>query len=243
MAIQLLAAPIGRAIGVSAMRSAIKRSATASAKDVVGSMNINVTSNISAVMKGLDAFGKNQMPFAMHRALNDTAFQVRHHIVKKTFPKSFDVKNRQFANNTFKVIRSPNKRKLIAIVHDKNEKDYLANQAEGGIKHKRGRYMAIPAQERPVIRGRAGYKRVHPETILNRPKSFVQTVNGQPMILERRTKKRYPLKRLYLLHDTDARIPKRFPFYEEGRRIANRNFPVNFRKQFKAALATAKRRS
>ena len=80
------------------------------------------------------------------------------------------------------------------------------------MKKKEGRFVAIPAQERPKVSGRKSYHRVHPRNVLNRPKAFVQNVNGQPMILERRTKKRYPLKRLYILHNASPVIPKRFPF-------------------------------
>ena len=233
---------LGRAVASSAVRNRLRQSRASAAQSLVQSVSVNVTSNISTVSKALDAFGKNQLPFATHRALNDTAFQVRNHIVKRTHPKSFDVKSRTFARAAYRVIRSPNKRKLEAAVVDRFEYDYLARQAEGGVKTKRGRYIAIPAQERPVVRSRASHAKNNPRTILANPKAFQQNVDGQDMILQRRTKKRYPLKRMYLLHEQDVRIPKRFPFYEEGTRIANRNFAVNFRKRFAEARSTAGRR-
>jgi len=204
-------------------------------------MQINVKSNISAVTKAIDAFGKNQMPFATSRALNDTAFSVRKHIVDTTYPKSFQVKNPRFASAMFRVGKST-KRKLVASVFDRFGKDYMVNQAEGGMKEKRGRYTAIPAQDRPAIRGRAGYERNKPRTVLGKPKVFVQNVGGQDMILERRTKKPYPLKRLYLLEEKNIRIPKRFPFYEQGNAVAQRDFSRAFRKRFAEAKRTARRR-
>ena len=79
-------------------------------------MQISVKSNISAFAKAMDAFGKNQIPFATHRAINKTAFDVRDEIVKETFPRSFDVKAKQFARQAFRVDRSPNKRKLMYCV-------------------------------------------------------------------------------------------------------------------------------
>jgi len=204
-------------------------------------LNITVGSNIGQLARTIDAFGKQQLPFATHRAINQTAFDVRNEIVKQTFPRSFDMKAKQFARQAFRVERSPNKRKLVARVYDRFGKDYLVNQAEGGTKKKRGRYMSIPAQERPRVSGKATYNRVHPRTVLNRPKAFVQKVGDQHMILERRTKERYPLKRLYLLHQTDAQIPKRFPFYEDARKKVGRVFDKHFATYFAAAKRTAKR--
>ena len=249
MAIQLLAAPLlfagrivvgGARLGLRVgFRGGLNRRAVANA--VSGSMSINVTSNLPAFAKAVDAFGKNQMPFALHRAINSTAFDVRNHIVEQTYPKSFDVKARQFGKQAFRVERSPNKRKLVARVYDRFKKDYLANQAEGGIKHKRGRYIAIPAQERPRVSGKATYNRTHPRTVLTRPKSFVQSVDGQQMILERRTKNRYPLKRMYLLHESDVQIRKRFPFYEQSQMSTRKRFNAHFTKFFNAAKRSAKR--
>jgi hypothetical protein len=177
----------------------------------------------------------------MHRAINDAAFAVRKEIVERTYPQSFLVKNRSFAKAMFRVERSPNKRRLFARVYDRFEKDYMVNQAEGGFKKKRGQYLAIPAQDRPVVKSRSSYNRNAPRTLLQKPKVFAQDVNGQPMILERRTKKRYPLKRLYILEEQDARIPKRFPFYERGQAVARKAFADNFATRFKQAKRTARR--
>jgi hypothetical protein len=236
MAIPILAAGARAAAG-----AAIRGSASKGAASAVGSMNINVTSNVSAVAKAIDAFGKNQIPFATHRALNDTAFAVRKEIVERTYPQSFIVKNRSFARAMFRVQRSPNKRTLTAAVFDQLGREYMVDQAEGGFKVPRGRSIAIPAQDRPAVRGRASYDRHKPRTVLGRPRAFVQRVGDQEMILERRTKNRYPLKRLYLLEQRTLRIPKRFPFYEQGGRTAQREFEKAFRIRYRQALRTARR--
>jgi len=205
-------------------------------------MEIKVTTNISTIAKAIDAFGKDQIPFATHRALNDTAFALRKHIVEKTYPKSFEVKNKSFARAMFRVERSPSKRKLSAAVYDRLGRNYMVDQAEGGIKTPRGKSIAIPGQDRPQVRGRASYNRHKPRTVLGRPRAFVQKVGNQEMILERRTQKRYPLKRLYLLEQQPVRIPKRFPFYEDGGRKARADFDKYFAKRFREARMTARRR-
>lgn len=210
------------------------------------SIEINMETNISAMAKALDAFGKDQLPFATSKALNDAARAVRETIIDKTYPKSFDPKSKGFPKAAF-FREFANKRKLEARVFDRFEKDYLVNQAKGGIKQKRGRFVAIPAQERPKVSGRATYRRVSPRTVLNKPKAFVQNVNGQPMILERRTKNRYPLKRLYILHDGNPRIPKRFPFYEVAMNVAQKTFdkrlPVRFKEAKKSAFSKSRRKA
>ena len=94
-------------------------------------MNINLTTNASKVQKAIQGFSK-QMPFAMSQALNSTAFDIRRQIVDRTYPQSFKVKNKRFANAMFRVEKA-SKRKLSA-VFDRLGKDYMAMQAEGGDK-------------------------------------------------------------------------------------------------------------
>ena len=106
-------------------------------------MNINLTTNASKVQKAIQGFSK-QMPFAMSQALNSTAFDIRRQIVDRTYPQSFNVKNKRFANAMFRVEKA-SKRKLSAAVFDRLGKDYMAMQAEGGTKLPRGRNIAIPA--------------------------------------------------------------------------------------------------
>jgi|11BtaG_2_1085332.scaffolds.fasta_scaffold10814_1 hypothetical protein len=204
-------------------------------------MNINISSNISTLAKAIDAFGKNQIPFATHRALNDTAFALRGNTIDRTYPKSFDVKNKQFPRALLRVKRSRSKRDLVAEVYDHLGREYMTDQAEGGTKTPRGTSVAIPARDRPRVRGRASYNRYKPRTILGRPRAFIQKVGDQTLILERRTKNRYPLKLLYLLHEGQVRIPSRFPFYKEGLPYAQKHFNKFFAKQFAAAKRTARR--
>ena len=253
MAIQLLAAPlsfVGRiAVGGAVRRAVgggINRGAVAQA--AAGAMSINVTSNLPAFAKAIDAFGKNQMPFAMSQALNDAAFETRRNTIERVWPSDVDAKNRSFMKAAMMPIRGNNratKKKLRAIVQNHPtgamHKDYLQRLAVGGLKRANGRSIAIPAQDRPPVRGRAGYNRNAPRTVLDRPKAFKQTVGGQQMILERRTKKPYPLKRLYLLEQRSLNVPKQFSFYEDSQRFAGKAFNRNFGKRFAAAKRSAKR--
>ena len=63
-------------------------------------MQINVTSNLSTIAKAIDAFGKDQIPFATARALNDTAKDVRANTINRVWRNDVNVRNKNFMNIT-----------------------------------------------------------------------------------------------------------------------------------------------
>jgi len=202
-------------------------------------MQISVKSNISAVTKALDAFGKRQIPFATSLALNDAAFAVRKEIVERTYPDSFTVRNKRFAGAMFRVGKA-SKRNLTATVSDVLGRDYMTMQAEGGIKRPRGRNIAIPSRQiKRTATGKVPMAK-QPRNVLG-GKGYRTTLrSGQPVIAEnvgRGAAKRQRV--LYLLEPT-ARIPKRFPFYERGRKVAQTSFARAFNKRFAQARRTAR---
>ena len=210
---------------------------------------INVTTNLSTVTKALDAFGKNQMPFAMSQALNDAAFEVRKDTIERVWPRSITQRNPAFMKAMLMPIRGDNratKRRLRSIVQNyqtgTRNKDYLQRLAVGGIKRPNGNNIAIPANDMPT-RAKGGVTIGNrPRNILNKPKVFKNRLpNGQEFIARRRTKKRYPLQMLYLL-EPDGQVKKQFPFYEEAEKVGQRAFAQNFRKRFAQAKRTARRR-
>lgn len=204
-------------------------------------MQINMKSNISAVTKAMDAFGKNQIPYATSRALNDTAFAVRNQIVEKTYPQSFTVRNKRFASTMFRVGKST-RRKLVATVFDRLGRDYMVDQAKGGIKKPRGNSIAIPTRNVKRLASGKVSKAKQPRNLLNGKAYKTKLKNGQEVIAQETgrgaTKKQ---KVLYILEQT-ASIPKRFSFYEDGQRIAQRDFNKNFANWFREAKRTAKGR-
>ena len=66
-------------------------------------MQFNVASNISAFTKAMDAFGKNQLPFAYAKAINDTAKDVRGQIIEKTWPNDITQRNKNFMRGMAKL--------------------------------------------------------------------------------------------------------------------------------------------
>jgi hypothetical protein len=247
MAFPIIAA-VGRLAIGGASRGAITTAATGKIAKTLSGANINVQTNLKAVEKAIDAFGKNQIPFAMANTLNDAAFQIRKNTIENVWTKDVKVKNPAFMRAVMMPIKGDNratKRKLRAIVQNypsgNRHKDFLQRLAVGGIKSPRGRSIAIPASDMP-LRARGGVTaRNRPRPLLDRPKVFRQRVGGQDMILQRATKKPYPLKRLYILEQGSVKIDNQFSFYEDADRLSQRVMRENFRKNFARAKASARR--
>jgi len=204
-------------------------------------MQINVSSNIDALTRGLDDFAKRRIPGVTAGALDDTAFAVRKEIVERVYPKSFTVRNKAFPRVMFRVGKA-SKRNLVATVSDVLGRDYMVNQAKGGIKRPRGNNIAIPSRE--IKRTGTGKvpKAKQPRNVLGRRGYKTKLDSGQPVIAEqvgRGANKRQRV--LYILEQT-ARIPKRFPFYERGRKVALKTFPRQFNIRMARAIAGAKMR-
>ena len=246
MAIPLIGAGIARIAGGSAVRRAVQSQTKASVASAVSGLDIQVESNLSAFTKALDVFGKDQLPFATSKALNDTAFIVRNTIVEETFPRSFDVKNKRFAGVAFKVDPAK-KRKLEARVFDRLNKDFLALQESGGTKRPRGNSIAIPTDEIRVT-GRGVSKARRPRQLLQSGKRAFRTKSktGQDIIAQRRGKKRYPLKVLYVL-EPQADIKPRFPFYTVAQLSAQKTFekrlPIRLKEAKNDAFSKSQRRA
>lgn len=204
-------------------------------------MQINMKSNISAVSKAVDAFGKNQMPFATSQALNSTAFAVRKEIVERTYPRSFTQRNKRFASTMFRVGKA-NKRRLIASVFDRLGRDYMVDQAEGGIKKPRGSNIAIPTQHIKRLASGKVSKARQPRNLLNGKAYKTKLKSGQEVIAQQTGRGANKKQKVLYILEQQATIPKRFRFYEDGQRIAQRDFTKNFAKAFRDAKRTAKRR-
>jgi hypothetical protein len=241
-----LALGLGR--GISRTFGSGRRLATKdAAQAVLGGMSLNLSSNLTTVQKALDAFGRNQLPFATAMALNDAAFEVRKDTIERVWPKSVKLRNPAFMKAVMMPIRGENratKRNLTATVQNfpsgARNRDYLQRLAVGGVKTANGRSIAIPAEDMR-LRSRGGVTAGNrPRALLDKPRVFRQMVGGQEMILQRRGKARYPLKRLYLLEQQPMRIDDQFDFYGEGMRTAKRSMATNFNKRFRQAKRSAK---
>jgi hypothetical protein len=205
-------------------------------------MQINVKSNISAFAKAMDAFGRDHIPAATANALTTTAFNVRKQIVDDTYPSSFTVRNKRFASAMFRV-EPASKRNLTARVYDKLGRDYMTTQAEGGFKRPRGSNIAIPSRQ--IKRTATGKvpKGKQPRNVLGGKAYKTKLDSGQEVIAEQTGRGAARKQRVLYLLEKIARIPKRFPFYEDANKTAGRMFDRNFKKSFAFAKQTARRKA
>ena len=146
-------------------------------------LSLNVGSNINQVAGWLTNVQRKQLPFATAGALTDTAFDVRKHVVEKTFPRDFDIKNKRFAAATLRVEKA-NQRKLRAAVYDRLGREYLETQARGGgIKRLTGQWISIPTHHiKRTAAGKIG-KAKRPRNIVNKPNVFFRHQGPTPDIV------------------------------------------------------------
>ncbi len=87
-------------------------------------LNLNVGSNADQIVVWAMNVQQRQLPFTTAGAPTDTAFDVRKHVIEKTFPRGFDLKSKRFAAGALDVDKA-NKRKVRATDHDWPGREYL----------------------------------------------------------------------------------------------------------------------
>ena len=143
-------------------------------------MQITLKSNFIQFAERIGA-ARKQVPFAVANTLTDIAFMAREEIVQKTYPRSFNVKNKRFAGVVFRVDKA-NKRTLTASIYDRIARAggkgsvYLARHESGGIKTSRSSTnVAIPGRKvKNYIRGASGQVKAQykPKALLMQPNFF-----------------------------------------------------------------------
>lgn len=226
------------------------QAATQAARFLVGSagdatssrpaIGIDISSNMRQFQKSLNSFERKQLPFAMMRTINDTLFSVRKQIVTKTYPRAFSVRDKRFASNAFRVEKA-SKRKLEGRVYDRLDRANLYLHATGGIKRAKTGSLAIPSRYVKDRRtGRGIRKTLLPREVLSTPKGHKAKGRGGNLIFQEYGPKGSKRRLLYTLKPA-AKIDKRFMFYEDAKRTADRKFNRQFKVNFRKALKTARR--
>lgn len=203
-------------------------------------LQIDITSDIDAAMKDVDAFFWREVPFGTAGALNATIFDVRRHIVEVTYPRSFEVRNRAFPRVLFRIMPKATKRKLETMLVQHLDRGYVAMHADGGTKRGRsGGRVAIPDKPEKM-RTKNGRIRAtnKPRRIVDRKDVFVVEKGSRKFILKR-GRKGAKNELLYSIVP-EAQIKKSFRFYEDAEKVTLRVFSGHWNTQMDRAIRSSR---
>lgn len=194
---------------------------------------ISVKHDLDKLQRTLKYWEKKQVPFAASQALNDLAFLIRNDTVKVLWPRSVQVKQKNFARAAFRVQKA-NKRRLTSAVYDSLNRQVFRRQIDGGIRLPySSTHLAIPTRNALTASGRI--KKV---AQLGSPKLFKMALRkrNEPGLWIRNSK---GLKLMYTL-ELRANVKKAFPFFEFGKRTAAIHWSWFMDRRLKVALKTAR---
>lgn len=176
-----------------------------------------------------------QVTFALASSLTAVAKEGQAAVVKD-LQGTFTLRGQWFKpSNRFGIKITPAKKtQLFSEV--KTAADWLALHEAGGTKTPDGRHIAIPTglvrrTKRQVI-ARAQRPR-------NLKRAFLVEGRGGPVLVQRTTKKPYPIVPLYGL-ERSAKVRKQSTVFEPTFLVVTRRFGEIFYRQLKRALETAK---
>jgi len=221
-------------------------------------MQITLKSNFIQFAERIGA-ARRQVPFAVANTLTDIAFMARTEIVEKTYPRSFQVKNKRFAGVVFRVDKA-NKRTLTASIYDRIARAggkgsaYLARHESGGTKTSQSSTnVAIPGRKvKQFIRGASGQVKnsYRPTTLLGKPNFWKgrlkKTGNEAIFGRELNVKTGKAMRgvkgevKVYYILKPQAHIKKSFPYYDAIKKVAHQNLQRSFTKNLAKAMATRK---
>ena len=176
---------------------------------------------------------QQQLPFALSRSLNESAFATRSALIQD-WPKHVTARNPSFIGWALGV-RKSTKADLSVTINDERAqgRGHLALHADGGMKPAKGR-LAIPG--RNVKWGRHGV--VSTQRPKNLKNKFVK--NGKIYVVTGRGKRK-TIKRMYVLASS-ARIKKDVPLRETFRASMIREMNERAPRLMLEAMRTAIRR-
>lgn len=182
--------------------------------------------------RSLNAFS-NQVPFALARALNDSAELARSDL-PQTWAEHITVRNPRFlkAALSTKGTRAT-KARLSVEIYDRLGRANLFLHDQGGSRKPRGAAIAVPSKALQAARTSKGVpKGLRPRAI---PNSFVK---GDVLYQRTGKGKNRGLKLMYVLRP-QTRISPDVPFHREFDRIMRREVPRQFGVRLEQAMKTA----
>lgn len=200
--------------------------------------------DIDQCLRDTQNFFREQVPFAVSMALNNTAFDVRHHEVNVVYPASFAVRNQAFPKQLWRVGKKATKRDLVAEVQQNTIKgllyDWPARHADGGTKipHRQHSRVAIPVEPEKVRRsGGAVAKGMRPRNLKRR---YIVSKGDKLLVFKRVGRGKKETSELMYVLAHSARIEQRFPFYSTASAKAIEVFSGHYSAGMDKAINTSR---
>ena len=197
-------------------------------------MQISMKSDISKATAKLRDAQRKQIPFAVSKALSDTAWDVAKEEARQ-MPIKLD-RPIPFSMKAFGVIRAT-KSKLVASVFIKPiQAAYLKYQVEGGTRRPKGKAMPVPGDIRLNQYGNMTKGKI--KALLADPRNFSGVIHGNGGIWQRQ--KNGGVKLLVAWEQTAQYERDRFPFYKIAVGKAKAVIGRNLSKAIASALRSSK---
>ena len=200
-------------------------------------IEISVQSEIRRVLGQLETFSSRQIPFAIAKALTDTAKDVQAE-VKRDIPSKFTLR-RQWIVQGIRIIAAT-KQNLTAFVYSKDSATFMGRQEQGGEKHPmKGRRIAVPTN---AVRRTKTQIISRSELPANLTNSFVlEGKDGRTWIAKRFNKgQRAGVQLMYQLLPS-TRVKPRLGLRSTGDLVIRRRFTGKLIAALQAALSSARR--
>lgn len=192
-------------------------------------MEIVIKHNIDDMVKKLNMVQRQQVPFAMSRAMNDTAIDAQTAVVGRA-ATVFNNRKKWWIKGSRRTgirVDFSNKRNLVAAVYSNA---YFADlQEEGGIKRPIGRKLAVPTGKTP--------KRLHKSDGVRKAKQDSKVFSDRRGVFRRMARNRL---KLLFTWTSQAVVPMRFGFMKTAKNRAQQRIRRHFARRLKQALRTAK---
>ncbi len=194
-------------------------------------VDINIRSNIKQFERGIRYY-KKQVPFAAAKAINMTLADARQSVIKQA--KHAQKSNKAWWASKAHGIRRTfaNKKKLRAMLF--TSMPWAKLQEHGGIKHPRGKALAVPTAKVPVSRRKASGARI----MLEQKKTFM---DRNAIYRRLGGKKSRQIEKLFTLTKS-ARITRPIlRFRQTAHKVAKRRFNKHLSDALLRAIQTARR--
>lgn len=203
---------------------------------------LQIDTDLDACQRDVVNFFRDQIPFAMSRAINSTAFAIRQEIIDRTWPNAFEVRNRTLPKIAFRVDEKATKAKLTANVGQAAALDHLEwleRQADGGTRVPRGEHLAVPVNAEAKRTGSGEIRKALKPRNIKR-KYFREGSGGKLLLFTVKGRGKNSTSELSYVLPTAAPIAPIFHFYRDAERKGIEVFSDFFDVEFTKAIQSSR---